>query len=186
MWLFSPLYLSARAGKRGFFHFSDIADSSFARSHFYSRYYRPSEIGDHVAYICETGNGDPLVLSIERSTSRSNYTELQMIDLRLIESVICSLVRKNWPGSMANSEVFGSIESVDLDEALQTLGVSVLTPRERETLMLLLTGHPNKLVARELGISLETVKVYCRAIYSKFCVSSRAELFAKVLELMLK
>ncbi len=70
--------------------------------------------------------------------------------------------------------------------ALHELALEELTPRQSETLLLLLKGMPNKAIARELGISIETVKVYCRAILMKHGVRTRAELFAMILEQLLK
>lgn len=51
-----------------------------------------------------------------------------------------------------------------------------LTPRERETAMLLSNGLPNKEVAFRLGISPRTVEVHRARIMSKLTISSPAEL----------
>lgn len=54
-----------------------------------------------------------------------------------------------------------------------------LTPRELEVTALLLKALPNKLIARELGIALSTVKQHLHAIQSKFGASSRYEIMRK-------
>jgi DNA-binding NarL/FixJ family response regulator len=50
-----------------------------------------------------------------------------------------------------------------------------LTPRQTEVLSLLLKGHPNKLIARELGLSVETVKDHVAAVLRALNVSSRTQ-----------
>jgi len=55
-----------------------------------------------------------------------------------------------------------------------------LTDREGQTLALLTAGHSNKQIARELGISDGTVKIYVRNLLRKFRLSSRLELATRI------
>jgi DNA-binding NarL/FixJ family response regulator len=50
-----------------------------------------------------------------------------------------------------------------------------LTPRQTEVLALLLKGLPNKLIARELSLSVETVKDHVAAVLRALNVSSRTQ-----------
>ena len=50
-----------------------------------------------------------------------------------------------------------------------------LTPRQTEVLGLLLKGQPNKLIARELNLSVETVKDHVAAVLRALNVSSRTQ-----------
>jgi DNA-binding NarL/FixJ family response regulator len=50
-----------------------------------------------------------------------------------------------------------------------------LTPRQGEVLALLLQGLPNKLIARELNLSVETVKDHVAAVLRALGVSSRTQ-----------
>jgi DNA-binding CsgD family transcriptional regulator len=56
------------------------------------------------------------------------------------------------------------------------------SPRERETLTLLLTGASKKSIAAELGISWHTLDGYMKAIYRRLAVHSRAELMSRAVE----
>lgn len=56
--------------------------------------------------------------------------------------------------------------------------VSELTDRERETLIFIAKGLNNKLIARQLGISDGTVKVYVKNLLRKLALNSRLELAA--------
>ena len=50
-----------------------------------------------------------------------------------------------------------------------------LTPREREVLILIGRGFPNKLIARELGLSEKTVKAHVGRVLSKLEVTDRTQ-----------
>jgi DNA-binding NarL/FixJ family response regulator len=50
-----------------------------------------------------------------------------------------------------------------------------LTPRQTDLLELMMQGHSNKLIARELGLSVETVKDHVAAIFRVLKVSSRTQ-----------
>ena len=53
--------------------------------------------------------------------------------------------------------------------------VDMLTTRERETLALIATGRSNDEIAREMQISLNSVKSYIRSAYRKTGVQSRSQ-----------
>ena len=50
-----------------------------------------------------------------------------------------------------------------------------LTPREREVLILIGRGFPNKLIARELGLSEKTVKAHVGRVLAKLGVTDRTQ-----------
>jgi DNA-binding NarL/FixJ family response regulator len=50
-----------------------------------------------------------------------------------------------------------------------------LTPRERETLLLMAEGLPNKAIAQALGISDQTVKFHVAAIIAKLGAANRTD-----------
>jgi DNA-binding NarL/FixJ family response regulator len=50
-----------------------------------------------------------------------------------------------------------------------------LTPRQAEVLSLLLQGLPNKLIARQLNLSVETVKDHVAAVLRALGVSTRTQ-----------
>ena len=50
-----------------------------------------------------------------------------------------------------------------------------LTPRQREVLALLLQGKSNKMIARDLAISVETVKDHVAAVLRSLGVTSRTQ-----------
>lgn len=63
-------------------------------------------------------------------------------------------------------------------EADTTLAQSNLTPREREVLSMLATGASNKLIARQLGISIHTAKFHVGQILDKLDATGRTDAVA--------
>jgi DNA-binding NarL/FixJ family response regulator len=66
--------------------------------------------------------------------------------------------------------------------ALQGLG---LTPRQCDVLALLLKGLPNKLIARELNLSVDTVKDHVAAVLRALNVNSRTQAVLRVSQMTL-
>ncbi len=60
-------------------------------------------------------------------------------------------------------------------QKVPTLAEIGLTPRQAEVLSLLLQGLPNKLIARQLNLSVETVKDHVAAVLRALGVSSRTQ-----------
>jgi DNA-binding NarL/FixJ family response regulator len=63
----------------------------------------------------------------------------------------------------------------DYQKAPLSLASVGLTPRQGDVLALLLQGKPNKLIARELNVSVETVKDHVAAVLRALGVNSRTQ-----------
>lgn len=61
-----------------------------------------------------------------------------------------------------------------------------LTPRQTDVLTLLLKGQPNKLIARELELSVETIKDHVAAVLRVLGVSSRTQAVIAVSQMLQK
>ncbi len=66
--------------------------------------------------------------------------------------------------------------------ALASLGIS---DREYQVLLLLAEGHPNKQIARLLGVSPNTIKTHLSRLYDKLHASRRTQAIAKARSLRL-
>lgn len=71
-------------------------------------------------------------------------------------------------------------QQTDIIRQIKTL--APLTVREQEVLQLILSGKSNGDIAEALFISESTVKTHARNIFSKYDVSSRAELISTLLK----
>jgi len=73
----------------------------------------------------------------------------------------------------------GAIQAVEEGESKVPAD---LTEREREVLRMVTKGYSNKSIARELGISLSTVKTHLRNIFRKLEVEDRAQVIVKAIK----
>ena len=73
-------------------------------------------------------------------------------------------------------------QSQQADIVYQIKTLDPLTVREQEVLQLILSGKSNREIAGALPISENTVKTHARNIFSKYDVSSRAELISTLLK----
>ncbi|MCD0505644.1 helix-turn-helix transcriptional regulator [Bordetella petrii] len=83
-------------------------------------------------------------------------------------------------GPLAQAAI-GGMDGADAVSATPTPD-GHLTEREREVVRLLALALPNKKIARELGLSPETVKWHLSNIYSKLGVATRDEVVARMRE----
>lgn len=97
------------------------------------------------------------------------------------------------PPMSMGSDVIGTghshapVRSEAVDAGFQTppsLNQLGLTPRQTDVLALLLKGQPNKLIARELSLSVETVKDHVAAVLRALHVSSRTQAVIAVSQML--
>jgi DNA-binding NarL/FixJ family response regulator len=85
------------------------------------------------------------------------------------------------PAQGASADPTGRLQQIQqraMDPGFQVSGGLqdlALTPRQTDVLALLLQGKPNKIIARELGVSVETIKDHVAALLKALGVSSRTQ-----------
>ena len=77
--------------------------------------------------------------------------------------------------SFAETTPLGAAARPEPRQRLPSIDEVGLTPRQAEVLGLLLQGLPNKLIARQLNLSVETVKDHVAAVLRALGVSSRTQ-----------
>ncbi|MEM6431530.1 MAG: LuxR C-terminal-related transcriptional regulator, partial [Deinococcota bacterium] len=81
----------------------------------------------------------------------------------------------------SQAEQASLIGNVEASASSQTAApLEPLSAREQTVLRLLLAGMSNKQIAKELGVSVNTVKTHARNVYSKFGVHGRMELVQRL------
>ncbi len=78
-------------------------------------------------------------------------------------------------GGFAEATPLGAAARAEPHQRLPSIDDVGLTPRQAEVLGLLLQGLPNKLIARQLNLSVETVKDHVAAVLRALGVSSRTQ-----------
>ena len=176
LYLFSPLYLESCAGRRGFFHISEIAPEGFVDSEFYRLYYSVNDSIDQVAFLVESGNATPIAIYLERTSRLHPFSRRERQLLQGLHELAAQLVRQQRWDSTPEAAPGGDMHR-HLQSVLERFGSKTLTPREREVVRLILRGYPSKSVARALDISTQTEQVHRKNIYHKLGIGSHSELF---------
>lgn len=81
-------------------------------------------------------------------------------------------IRSVAQGEMALSP---KVASMLFDRSREVDPFDLLTPREREILDLIATGHGNKQIARALGITEKTVKAHCTRLFARIGAEDRTQ-----------
>lgn len=178
LFLLSPLYKQADAGTRGYFHISELAPQGFTESEFYQLYYSTNGSIDQVAFLSQSAAGTPIVISLERTEALPPFSDLERARLEGLDGLVQALLKQQqWADTAVDRSSMPKDMKAHLQRTLELFGSSVLTPREREVVRLILKGYPSKSVARELAISTQTEQVHRKNIYQKLGISSHSELF---------
>ncbi len=127
-----------------------------------------------------TGHGDvPLAVEAMKKGA-ANFLEKPFTDLAIIEAIQLAMdepIGKNDSAPL----VIGAAEPSKLDPLVQAR-LEKLSTREHQILDAVLTGKTNKMISRDLAISIKTVELHRAKMMSKIGVKNVAELFHAVLE----
>jgi DNA-binding NarL/FixJ family response regulator len=115
-----------------------------------------------------TGQELALTLGLQGYIPMSSSLEIAIAALRLVMAG-----GHYYPHVAATSRRWR--QSKDKPAPARAPGNSHLTPRERAVFHLLSAGLPNKLIARELGMAVSTVKIHVHHILKKLNVQNRTE-----------
>jgi len=160
----------------------DIAPDRFSLTEYYRRYYRNIELRDEMAIFIDLPGNRFLFFSISRRAIDSRFRRRDLDTITCDLPVLAALCRQHYGGpSYTRENLSGNVDEQRLEFALERFGEFSLTPREQEVAVRILKGHSSKSLAREIGISPETVKIHRRNIYRKLSISSQSELFASFL-----
>lgn len=109
-----------------------------------------------------TGHGDVAMAVRAMKAGASDFIEKPFNDQVLLDAVNRALARARDGQGAGRAEVEARL--------------AALTPREREVLLLVAEGRPNKVVATRLGLSTRTVEVHRAKVMEKMQARSLAEL----------
>ncbi|MFG6178112.1 LuxR C-terminal-related transcriptional regulator [Halomonas sp. THAF12] len=174
MYLLDPFYrywqTMPQAGLRTL---DELAPAGFRHSDYFATYYRDLGLYDEAAAFFPLGQGECLSLSFGfyRRHHATHQAELMAI-LAYLFPLLEALIRQFWLASSLHLPTLH--ESPTL---LESFGQDCLSERERQVAWLILRGHTGPEMARELGITLGTLKNHRKRLYAKLNIGSQAELF---------
>lgn len=175
-YLLDPLYQACRKGyEPGAYRLLDLAPEAFYRSEYYRTFYRKIGISDEIGILVPDRKESWFIVSLARVTRRQRFEESDTTQLNAVFNILATSVRRQWGQGVDAAQGLGQD---NWEDKIQTFGVGVLSPREREVIQLILLGHSTPSAAAFLGIAEGTVKVHRHNAYSKLRISSQTELFS--------
>ncbi|WP_323775408.1 helix-turn-helix transcriptional regulator [Leisingera sp.] len=175
-YLLDPLYQACRNGcTPGAYRLMELAPEAFYRSEYYRTFFRKISISDEIGVLVQDGAERWIIVSLARFSRRQRFEAADTARLNAAFRVVSAAVRRQW--GQAETPAAG-FQEPDWEDRMQTFGSSVLSPREREVVQLVLQGHSTPSAAAYLGIAEGTVKVHRHHAYSKLGIASQAELFS--------
>jgi len=145
----------------------------------------PGGGGAHVAETLRRIQPDVCILAFTVSVSRDDVRAMLQAGVNgyLTKTTHQELLADLMIGALegtkpVSKEVAGYLLDID-DESDTDSGLSRLTPREREVVMLIARGHTYREVSAELGISVKTLESHMSNIFKKLGVASRHQLAAQ-------
>jgi two-component system, LuxR family, response regulator FixJ len=120
------------------------------------------KLGISLPVIVMTGQGDIQTAVRAMKAGALDFIEKPFEDIRLLDAIEAALARTD--RADRNSEMLEAAERI-----------AALSRREREVLDGLVAGHPNKVIAYELGISVRTVEVHRARMMERLGVRQLAE-----------
>ncbi|UII72619.1 LuxR C-terminal-related transcriptional regulator [Pseudomonas sp. HN11] len=173
LYLLDPFYIASREQARtGLLRLAEVAPEHFELTEYYQRYFRLNVVADEIQFNCHLPDGRTLCLSLG---SKQRFDPQQIALLSLIQPWVVSLLRQRLPHEL--NQVSTPQPPIQNDD-----WGAQLTARELDVGRLMLSGCSSKEIARKLEISVETVKVHKKHIYSKLGIKSQSELFSIFLQ----
>jgi DNA-binding CsgD family transcriptional regulator len=155
------------------------------QSSYYEDYYGDTGTVDEAIYLSKLHGGNVINLSIMRLPEHGEFTEEEYESLYLLAEPVSELIKTHSEHdefAVTNLIQPGIDHQIDL--AFRTFGASLLSPREKDVLELMLRGYGTDVSASRLGIALETVRRHRKSIYRKLDVNSQTDLFSLFLNAM--
>jgi DNA-binding CsgD family transcriptional regulator len=185
LYLLDPFYIASREQSHtGLYRLAEVAPEHFELTEYYQRYFRLNVVADEIQFNCQLDGDRTLCLSLG---SRHRFSREQIALLSLIQPWVLGLLRQRLPYEI--NEVLTPPQTtahgdwrIQLEASVQQLKGAQLTARELDVGRLMLSGCSSKEIARKLEISVETVKVHKKHMYSKLGIKSQSELFSIFLQ----
>ncbi len=124
--------------------------------------------GGAMGFVPKRSSNDSLHEALRMVMSGGMYVPPNMLGM---DGHLAAVEAAPAPGALP----LGEHARAEPQQRLPTMAELGLTPRQGDVLMLLLKGLPNKLIARELNVSVETVKDHVAAVLRALGVSSRTQ-----------
>lgn len=177
LYALDPFHRLTLEGASGLYRMRDIMPEAFPQSEYYRRFYKFTDVSDELRYIVQPDAARTVHIFIEREGGAA-FSVDEIARLHAVAPFVLRFVAAHiaW-ADQGQTERPAPAPAFDLREKVRMIQPDVLTPREVDTVELMLKGHSTKSMARVLGIDAGTVANHKRHIYAKLDVHSQAQLF---------
>lgn len=177
LYTLDPFHRLTLEGASGIYRMRDIMPEAFPQSEYYRRFYKFTDVSDELRYIVQPDAARTVHLFIEREGGAA-FSAGEMARLRAVAPFVLRFVAAHiaWT-DQGETERPAPSPAFDLRDKVRAMQPGALTPREVDTVELMLKGHSTKSMARVLCIDAGTVANHKRHIYAKLDVHSQAQLF---------
>ena len=181
-YLLDPFYLHSQSPtETRLARLRDLAPDRFYQGEYFRNYYVQTGLAEEIGYVIDVGDDVSVVISAMREHKAFSAREFR--DLESLLPFVAATARKHWCGLIGQflSQPASNGQRLPrlIEDAFQSFGRNLLTPREAEVVEYILKGHSADVTGRALGITSGTVRIHRRNIYAKLRVSSQGELFSK-------
>lgn len=161
----------------GLYRMSEIMPEAFLESEYFNYFYRFTTVLDELRFIAWPDETTAVHVFVEREGNAEPFTGAEVRRARAVEPFVREFIIAH--GAWMNETGSGALAGApfNLRAAIAALNAGALTPREVDTVELMLKGHSTKSLARVLGIDDGTAANHKRNIYAKLEVHSQAQLF---------
>jgi DNA-binding CsgD family transcriptional regulator len=164
---------------------SRVTLGKIKESDYYQSYYGDTGTADEAVYLAKLQAGNVINLSMMRLPEHGAFSDQEYETLYLLAEPVSELIK-----SHSEHQDFAATNLIQpgidhqIDLAFRTFGASMLSPREKDVLELMLRGYGTDISAERLDIAVETVRRHRKSIYRKLDVSSQTDLFSLFLNAM--
>ena len=175
-----PFYQISLNQPRGrFYRLNDLIEGLLEDSDYYRHYYGDTGTVDEIIYLSRLVDGSVINISLMRKTGHGVFDRHEFALLRALAPPISALIHSH--SQMADFSNRYLLEpDIDgvIDHAFHAFGSSLLSPREKSVLELMLRGYSSGASAEKLGIAVETLRRHRKSIYRKLDVNSQTDRFS--------
>lgn len=175
-----PFYQTSMDRPRSrIYRLSRITAGKLHSSSYYRDYYSDTGTVDEAIYLSKLRSGNVINISMMRLPRHGEFSEEEYERLYLLADPVAELLKSHSEhDDFAVTHLIQPGIDHQIDLAFHTFGASLLSPREKDVLELMLRGYGTDVSGQRLGIALETVRRHRKSIYRKLDVSSQTDLFS--------
>lgn len=164
---------------------SRVTSGRLEQSSYYNTYYADTGTVDEAVFLAQLRGGNVINLSMMRLPQHGVFTEDEFQLLYSLADAVSAMLKSHTDfDSFAVKNLIQPGIDHQIDLAFRTFGASLLSPREKDVLELMLRGYGTDTSATRLTIARETVRRHRKSIYRKLDVNSQTDLFSLFLNSM--